>query len=66
MFVYNLPPVNTILLTKASLFFYGDKMEQVNFKLNKSLLNKMDAKIDETGINRSKYIRRLIKKDVKL
>jgi predicted DNA binding CopG/RHH family protein len=65
MFVYNLPPVNTILLIKASLFFYGDKMEQVNFKLTKTLLDKMDVKIEETGINRSKYIRRLIERDVK-
>jgi len=39
-------------------------MEQVNFKLTKTLLDKMDIKIEETGINRSKYIRRLIETDV--
>ena len=39
-------------------------MEQVNFKLPKILNDKMNDKIEETGINKSKYIRRLIEKDV--
>ena len=39
-------------------------MEQVNFKLTKQLLDKMNTKIEETGINRSKYIRKLIERDV--
>ena len=65
MFVYNLPPTNTILLIKASLFFNGDKMEQVNFQLTKTLLDEMNRKIEETGISKSEYIRRLIVRDVK-
>ena len=39
-------------------------MEQINFQLTKQLRDKMDSKIEETGISISKYIRRLIEKDV--
>ena len=57
-------PLNTILLIKASLFFNGDKMEQINIKLSEKLLKQMDDGNEKTGVNRSEYIRRLIQKDV--
>jgi len=64
MFVYNLPPINTILLIKVSLFFYGDKMEPIYIQLSDELYGKMENKRKQTRINRSEYIRMLIENDV--
>ena len=64
MFVYNLPPINTILLIKASLFFYGDNMKLVNFKIEKETLERFD---NVCGIiPRSAYIRRMIENEIQI